>query len=76
MAGQNIAQYRVLLTMNLTFRDLRKNELLWQQQGLTEQADFRVQGSAGDTIAREEQAVRQAAVEIGRTVVSLAMDRF
>jgi hypothetical protein len=76
VTGQNIAQYRVLLTMNLTFRDLRRNELLWQQQGLTEQADFRVQAQAADTIAREEQAVRQAAIEIGRKVVSLAMDRF
>ncbi len=76
VAGQNIAQYRLVLTMNLTFRDLRRNELLWQQRGLTEQADFRVQGAAADTIAREEVAVRQAAVEIGRKVVSLAMDRF
>jgi hypothetical protein len=76
VAGQNIAQYRLLLTMNLVFRDLRRNELLWQQQGLTEQADFRVQGQAADTIAREEVAAQRAAVEIARKVVSLAMDRF
>jgi hypothetical protein len=76
VTGQNVAQYRLLLTMNLTFRDMRRNELLWQHRGLTEQADFRVQGQLSDTIAREEVAVRQAAVEIGRKVVSLAMDRF
>lgn len=76
VAGQTIAQYRLQVTMNLVFRDLRRNELLWQERGLTEVADFRVQGRVSDTIAREEVAVRQAAVEIGRKVVSLAMDRF
>jgi hypothetical protein len=76
VTGQNIAQYRLLVTMNVVFRDMRRNELLWQQRGLVEQADFRVQGQVSETIAREEAAVRQAAVEIGRKVVSLAMDRF
>jgi hypothetical protein len=76
VTGQNIAQYRLLVTMNLTFRDLRRNELLWQQRGLTEQADFRVAGQVSETIAREEVALRQAAVDIGRKIASLAMDRF
>ena len=76
VTGQNITQFRVIVTMNLTFRDQRKNELLWQQQGLSEQADFRVQGQLSDTIASEEVALREAAVEIGRKIVSLAMDRF
>lgn len=76
VAGQNVAQYRLLVTMNLTFKDQRRNELLWQQQSVTEQADFRVQGQLSDTIASEEVALRQAAVEIGRKIVSLAMDRF
>ena len=76
VTGQTIAQYRIVVTMNLAFRDLRRNELLWQQRGLSEQADFRVQQQVSDTIASEEVALRQASVEIGRKIVSLAMDRF
>ena len=76
VTGQTIAQYRLQVTMNLTFRDLRRNALLRQQQGLSEQADFRVFNQVAGTIAREEVAVGQAAVQIGRKVVSLAMDRF
>ena len=50
--------------------------MLWRQEGLQDQADFRVAGQVSQTIAFEESAARQAAVEIGRRVVSLALDRF
>src|SRR6266511_175624 len=38
--------------------------------------EFRVVGQVSDTISREEGAVRQAAVEIGRKLVTQVVDRF
>ena len=72
----NIREYRLRVTMNLQFRDVRQGAVLWRQEGLEEKADFRVQGQVSDTISREEGAVREAAVDIGRKIVTLAVDRF
>jgi outer membrane lipopolysaccharide assembly protein LptE/RlpB len=72
----NVQQYRLVVTLNLRLRDVRRNEVLFQQTGVTEQADFRVLGPVSATIAREETALSQAAADIGRSVVSLTIDRF
>jgi hypothetical protein len=72
----NAQVFRVRVTLNVQFRDLRNNTMLWRQEGLQELADFRVAGQVSQTIALEESAARQAAVDIGRTIVSLALDRF
>jgi outer membrane lipopolysaccharide assembly protein LptE/RlpB len=75
-ASSNVRQYRLLVTLNLRFRDVKRNEVLFQQSGHQERADFRVVGPVAQTIGREETALRAAAVDIGRAVVSLALDRF
>jgi hypothetical protein len=72
----NITEYRLRVRVNIKFRDVRENATLWVQDGLEEWADFRVQGQVSDTIAREDVATRQAAVEIGRRIVAAAVDRF
>jgi len=72
----NLRSYRLTVSMNVRFRDLRNSELLWQQNGLVEETSFEVFGQVSDTMSREEGAVRQAALEIGRKVVSRAVDRF
>lgn len=72
----NVREYRLWVTLNLEFRDVRKNFTLWRQEGLQEKADFRVPGQVAVTISREEAALRQAAVDIGRAIVNLAVDRF
>ena len=72
----NVRAYRLRLVLNVEFRDVRKSELLWRQEGLSETSDFQVQGAVSDTIARGRGAVSQAAAEIGRKVVNLALDRF
>jgi len=74
--GLNAQQFRLWVTLNVKFRDLTNNTMLWEQQGLRERADFRVGGQVAQTITLEESAARQAAQEIGRQVVSLALDRF
>jgi outer membrane lipopolysaccharide assembly protein LptE/RlpB len=72
----NVRQYRLVVTVNLRMRDVRRNTLLFQQNDVREQADFRVQNAVSQTISREETALRAAAVDIGRAIVSLAVTRF
>jgi outer membrane lipopolysaccharide assembly protein LptE/RlpB len=72
----NVELYRLRVVMNLTMRDLRRNAVLFRQPNFTDKADFRVRGAVSQTIAREETALRQAALDIARSVVSLAIDRF
>jgi outer membrane lipopolysaccharide assembly protein LptE/RlpB len=72
----NLRSYRLTVTMDVSFRDLRRSELLWQQSGVVEEVAFDVAGQVSDTISREEGAVKQAALEIGRKVVNRAVDRF
>ena len=72
----NLRSYRLTVSMDVRFRDLKRSELLWQQAGLVEEVSFDVAGQVADTISREEGAVKQAALEIGRKVVNRAVDRF
>jgi outer membrane lipopolysaccharide assembly protein LptE/RlpB len=72
----NVRAHRLQLVLNVQFRDVRRSAMLWRQEGLQEVSDFQVQGQVSDTIARGQGAVPQAAVEIGRKVVNLAVDRF
>jgi Lipopolysaccharide-assembly len=72
----DVRQYRLAVTLNLKMRDVRQNSVLFQQSGVQEQADFRVQNVVSQTISREETALRAAAVDIGRSIVSLTVTRF
>jgi outer membrane lipopolysaccharide assembly protein LptE/RlpB len=72
----NVRQYRLVVTVNLRMRDVRRNAMLFRQDAVREQADFRVQGTVSQTISREETALQAAAVDIGRSIVSLAVTRF
>lgn len=72
----NVREYRLTVTLNLQFRDVKRNVLLWRQEGVQEKADFRVPGQVSATITREESALRAAAVDIGRAIVNLTVDRF
>jgi len=72
----NVRLYRLTVTVNLRMRDVKRNAMLFEQTGVQEQADFRVQSAVSQTISREETALRTAATEIGRAIVALAVTRF
>jgi outer membrane lipopolysaccharide assembly protein LptE/RlpB len=72
----NVQQNRLVVTLNLRFRDVRRDEVLFEQQNLQERSDFRTLGVVAQTISREETALRAAAAEIARAIVALAVDRF
>jgi outer membrane lipopolysaccharide assembly protein LptE/RlpB len=72
----NVRLYRLVVTLNVRLRDVRRNTLLFDGQGLSEKADFRVSGTVSETISREEIALRAATLDIARAVVALAIERF
>ncbi len=72
----NVTQYRLQIGMTLTLRDRRRNEVVWRSERISEHADFPVAGQVTTTLVREEAAVRKAAVDIGRAIVSLAFEGF
>ncbi len=72
----NVREYRLVVTLNLRFRDVRSNEPLLDEKGVQEKADFQTATEVSGSIAREEGALRQAARDIGRAIVFLALDRF
>jgi outer membrane lipopolysaccharide assembly protein LptE/RlpB len=72
----NVRQYRLTVTMNIRLRDVRRSSILFEQQSVREKADFQILGAVSQTISAEEGAVRTAATEIGRSIVSLTIDRF
>lgn len=72
----NVRQYRLTVTLNLRFRDVRENKVLYARSGFQERADFRVPAAVSETLVREETALRTAAVDIGRAVVSSTVERF
>jgi hypothetical protein len=72
----NVRQYRLVVTLNLRYRDVRDNRVVFDRRNMQERADFRVPGSVSVTIAREESALRVAAAEIARSVVSFTVEPF
>ena len=71
----NVREYRLVVTLNLRLRDVRRASLLLDEKGFQEKADFQTAQEVSASITREETALRQAASEIGRAVVNLAIDR-
>ena len=75
-SAANIRQFRLTVTLNLRFRDVRRNEMLFERNGFSDRADFAVPGTVAETITTSEGALQQAATDIARSVVSLAVERF
>lgn len=71
-----VQRYRVVVRLNLRLRDLRRGRVLFEEPGIEDRADFRVEGTAARTIGVEEGALRVAVLEVARSVVSLTLQRF
>jgi len=75
-ANANVRQYRLIVTMNLRYRDVKEEKLLFDRRGYQDRADFRVTGSVSSTIALEQVALSAASVEIARSIVAFTLERF
>jgi hypothetical protein len=74
--NQNVQAYHLVVVLNVRFRDVRQDKILWQESGLTQVADFQVQGQVSDTLAQGRGAASQAAADIGRKIANAATDLF
>jgi hypothetical protein len=72
----NVTAYRLQVGLSLVLRNLRTKEVVWKQDRIAERADFQVAGQVSTTIALENLAVRRAAVDVSRAIVSLAFEGF
>jgi outer membrane lipopolysaccharide assembly protein LptE/RlpB len=72
----NVTSYRLTIALDLTFKDLKQNRILWKQDRVEERADFQVAGQVTQTLARENLAVQRAAVDVARAIVSFAFEGF
>jgi hypothetical protein len=72
----NATQYRLQLALSLALKDRRSGDVIWSQERIEERADFPVTGQVTQTLAREQDAVRRAAVDISRAIISLAFEGF
>jgi outer membrane lipopolysaccharide assembly protein LptE/RlpB len=75
-SSANVTAYRLIIGLALTFKDLKQNKILWKQDRIEERADFLVAGQVTQTLAREEEAVQRAAVDVARAIVSFAFEGF
>lgn len=72
----NVQEYRLVVTLNLRFKDVKDGAALLDEKGVQEKADFRSASLVSGNIAQEETALRQAATDIGRAIVTRAITRF
>lgn len=72
----NVTRYRLQIALSLALRDRRTGDVIWKQDRIEERSDFPVSGQVTQTISREQDAVRRAAVDVSRAIVSLAFEGF
>ncbi len=72
----NVTEYRLRIALNLTLRDVKRDEALWKEDGIQERADFKVPGQVAAALISEEDALRRASVDIARAVVNRAIEGF
>ena len=72
----NVTQYRLVVALSLTLRDVKKNEIVWKQDRIEDRADFQVTGTVTLNLVRENAALQRAAIDVSRSIVSFAFERF
>jgi outer membrane lipopolysaccharide assembly protein LptE/RlpB len=69
-------QYRLFVTVDVRFRDVRRGVMLFEQRGLQERVDYLAAAVAADTIARQDAAIVPVANVLARDIVARAVDPF
>jgi len=73
--GTNRAQeYRVTITVDVTFKDLVKNRELWKDPEIVRYANYYVQPVPGDTAKTELQGRREAIAKIADEILSRTVE--
>ncbi|MEO5617461.1 MAG: LptE family protein [Candidatus Eisenbacteria bacterium] len=73
--GANRAQeYRVTITVDVTFKDLVKNREVWKDPEITKYANYYVQPVPGDSARTELQGRREAIAKIADEILSRTVE--
>ncbi len=73
--GNNQAQeYRVTITVDVTFKDLVKNREVWKDPEITKYANYYVQSVPGDSAHTELQGRQQAVQKIADEILSRTVE--
>jgi len=75
-SNANAQQYRLFVTVDVRFRDVRRGVLLFEQRGLQERVDFLAAPVAADSIARQDAAIVPVSNTLARDIVARAVDPF
>jgi outer membrane lipopolysaccharide assembly protein LptE/RlpB len=75
-SNANPQQYRLFVTVNVSFRDVRRGVMLFEQRGLQERVDYLAAPVVADTIARQDAAIGPVATILARDIVARAVDPF
>ena len=75
-SNANAQQYRLFVTVDVRFRDVRRGVMLFEQRGLQERVDYLAAPVAADTIARQDAAIVPVANILARDIVARAVDPF
>lgn len=75
-SNANPQQYRLFLTVDVRFRDVRRGVMLFEQRGLQERVDYLAAPVVADTIARQDAAIVPVATILARDIVARAVDPF
>jgi outer membrane lipopolysaccharide assembly protein LptE/RlpB len=74
-AQENVTEYRVVVTLNVNFRE-RGGRTLWRQDGLQDKADFRAPGQVAPLFVIDEAALVRVADELATKIVTFAVELF
>jgi hypothetical protein len=74
-AQENVTEYRVVVTLNVHFRE-RGGRTLWRQDGLQDKADFRAPGQVAPLFPIDEAALQRVADELAAKIVTFAVEQF
>jgi outer membrane lipopolysaccharide assembly protein LptE/RlpB len=72
----NPQQYRLFVTVDVLFRDVRRGVILFEQRGLQERVDYLAAPVVADTIGRQDAAIVPVATILARDIVARAVDPF
>lgn len=77
-AKNEIASYKMVVTINAELRDMVKNATLWKIENLAEDGEFAggPEVNPSETQANKEEALKKLAVELAERVQSLALEGF
>lgn len=71
--GDDVAEYRINLVVNITLWDNKEDKLIWQENGFTGEASY---FTTGPTAKSETVAVNDAITDLSRRIVERAVEEW